>query len=215
MTAIVDSRERPSRYSATAKLMHWFVAVTVIFLLVSGPTMKRLVPEGPLRDRLYDLHEAIGALVLLVMVVRLARRLLFGAPAPEATLSAFDRRASLGAQFALYPLLFVVPVLGWAGTNAYGDPVSVFGLIDFPTIFGKDTPLSDRIFRLASLRRNRRRRHRRAARGGSAVPRPRQARRRPRAHASRGVKGTRPKRSFRTACGLRRRMKYRMNCGET
>ena len=146
MTAIVDSRERPSRYSATAKLMHWFVAVAVIFLLVSGPTMKRLVPEGPVRDGLYNLHEAVGALVLLVMVARLARRLLLGVPAPEATLSAFDRRASLGAQFALYLLLFLVPLLGWAGTNAYGDPVSVFGLIDFPTILGKDTPLSERIF---------------------------------------------------------------------
>ena len=56
------------------------------------------------------------------------------------------RRASLGAQFALYLLLFVVPVLGWAGTNAYGDPVSVFGLFDFPVILGKDTPLSERIF---------------------------------------------------------------------
>src|SRR5271155_445895 len=92
MTAIVDSRERPSRYSATAKLMHWFIAVAVIFLLVSGPTMKRLVPEGPVRDRLYDLHEAVGALGLLVMVARLARRLLLGVPRPEATLSAFDRR---------------------------------------------------------------------------------------------------------------------------
>ena len=146
MTAIVDSRERPSRYSATAKLMHWFVAVAVIFLLVSGPTMKRLVPEGPVRDGLYNLHEAVGALVLLVMVARLARRLLLGVPAPEATLSTFDRRASLGAQFSLYLLLFLVPVLGWAGTNAYDDPVSVFGLIDFPTILGKDTPLSERIF---------------------------------------------------------------------
>ncbi len=36
-------------------------------------------------------------------------------------------------------------VLGWAGTNAYGDPVSVFGLFDFPTIMGKDQPLSDQI----------------------------------------------------------------------
>ena len=36
-------------------------------------------------------------------------------------------------------------VLGWAGTNAYGDPVNVFGLFDFPTILGKDQPLSDRI----------------------------------------------------------------------
>ena len=49
-------------------------------------------------------------------------------------------------EHALYLLLFVVPALGWAGTNAYGDPVSVFGLFDFPRILGKDTPLSDRIF---------------------------------------------------------------------
>jgi cytochrome b561 len=126
--------------------MHWAVAIAVVALLLSCPTMKRLLPEGPARDWLYNQHEALGALVLIVMVVRLARRLLFGAPAPDATLPRFDRLASLAAQYALYFLLFVVPVLGWAGTNAYGDPVSVFGLFDFPRMLGKDTPLSDRIF---------------------------------------------------------------------
>jgi cytochrome b561 len=136
----------PARYSASAKAMHWAVAIAVVALLLSGPAMKRLLPEGPPRDWLYDQHEALGALVLIVMVVRLARRLLFGAPAPDATISRFDRLAALAAQYALYLLLFVVPVLGWAGTNAYGDPVSVFGLFDFPRILGKDTPLSDRIF---------------------------------------------------------------------
>ncbi len=45
----------------------------------------------------------------------------------------------------LYILLFVTTLLGWAGTNAYGDPVSVFGLFDFPAIIAKDQPLSDRI----------------------------------------------------------------------
>jgi cytochrome b561 len=136
----------PSRYSASAKAMHWAVAIAVVALLLSGPTMKRLLPEGPTRDWLYDQHEALGALALLVMVIRLARRLRFGAPAPDATSSPLDRLAALGAQYALYLLLFVVPVLGWAGTNAYGDPVSVFGLFDFPRILGKDTTLSDRIF---------------------------------------------------------------------
>ena len=146
MSQIMGSRRLPSRYSATAKAMHWAVAVAVIALLISGPTMKRLLPEGPTRDWLYNQHEALGALVLIVMALRLARRLLFGAPAPDAMLSRFDRLASLGAQYALYFLLFAVPVLGWAGTNAYGDPVSVFGLFDFPVVLGKDTPLSDRIF---------------------------------------------------------------------
>jgi len=125
--------------------MHWLVAAAVIVLLALGPVMKRLVPEGSLRDSLYSFHEALGALVLIVMVVRLARRGAFGVTAPDSALPPVEQRASLWAQYLLYVLIFVTTVLGWAATNAYGDPVSVFGLFDFPNILGKDQPLSDRI----------------------------------------------------------------------
>jgi cytochrome b561 len=145
MAPVWNSIATPVSYSASAKLMHWFVAAAVIVLLALGPVMKRLVPEGSLRDNLYNFHEALGALVLIVMVVRLVRRLAFGAPAPDASMPPVEQRASLWAQYALYVLLFITTVLGWAGTNAYGDPVSVFGLFDFPTLIGKDQPLSDRI----------------------------------------------------------------------
>jgi cytochrome b561 len=146
MAPVWNSIAAPVSYSASAKWMHWFVAAAVIVLLALGPVMKRLVPEGSLRDNLYTFHEALGALVLIVMVVRLVRRLAFGVPAPDASMPAVEQRASLWAQYLLYVLLFVTTVLGWAGTNAYGDPVSVFGLFDFPAIVGKDQPLSDRIF---------------------------------------------------------------------
>src|SRR5260370_16170529 len=146
MASISKSRMAPRRYSAPAKAMHWFVAICVITLLLEGPVMKRLVPEGAVKENLYLFHEALGALVLIVMVFRLARRLAFGVPAPDATMPLIEQRGSLWAQYALYFLLFVTTVLGWAGTNAYGDPVSVFGLFDFPAILGKDQALSDRIF---------------------------------------------------------------------
>jgi cytochrome b561 len=148
MASVWTSRAAPDRYSASAKLMHWFVAAAVIALLAIGPLMKRLVPEGSLRDNLYNFHEALGALVLIVMVVRLMRRMAFGAPAPDASMPPIEQRASLWAQYALYVLLFVTTILGWAGTNAYGDPVSVFGLFDLPAIAGKDQRLSDRMFGL-------------------------------------------------------------------
>jgi len=146
MALASSSRASPLGYSTSAKLIHWLVAVAVIALLVIGPVMKRLTPEGPLRDSLYSFHEALGALVLIVMVARLFRRIAFGTPAPDAGMPPIEQRASLWAQYALYALLFVITVLGWAGTNAYGDPVSVFGLFDFRAILGKDQPLSDRIF---------------------------------------------------------------------
>jgi cytochrome b561 len=146
MASFSSSSALPARYSASAQLMHWFVAVSVIALLIIGPVMKRLVPEGSLRDNLYNFHEALGALVLIVMVVRVVRRAAFGVPAPDPTMPVLEQRAALWAQYALYFLLFVTTLLGWAATNAYGDPVSVFGLFDFPAILGKDQPLSDRIF---------------------------------------------------------------------
>jgi cytochrome b561 len=146
MTSTTNPRGLPQRYSASAKWMHWAVAAVVILMIPEGSTMKRLIEEGPLRERLYNLHEAVGALILIVMVARLARRLIFRAPAPDETLSPFERRASLAAQYALYALLFIVPVLGWLATNAYGDPVSIFGFFRFPTLLAKDVALSDRIF---------------------------------------------------------------------
>jgi cytochrome b561 len=146
MGSTTNGRTRPTRYSTTAKVMHWAVALAVIAMIPEGLTMKRLIAEGPTRESLYNLHEAIGALVLIVMVARLARRLGFGVPAPDAALSPLEQRVSLAAQHTLYALLVVVPLLGWAGTNAYGDPVSVFGLFRFPTVLGTDRPLSDQIF---------------------------------------------------------------------
>ncbi len=146
MASFSSSGTLPLKYSAAAQFMHWFVAAAVIALLAIGPVMKRLVPEGSLRDNLYNFHEALGALVLIVMVVRLARRMAFGVPPPDASMPLVEQRASLWAQYVLYVLLFVTTLLGWAGTNAYGDPVSIFGLFDFPAIIGKDQPLSDQIF---------------------------------------------------------------------
>ena len=125
--------------------MHWFVAVAVIVLLALGPVMKRLIPEGSLRDNLYNFHEALGALVLLVMIVRLVRRLSFGVPAPDASMPIVEQRASLSAQHALYALILITTVLGWASTNAWGDQVSVFGFFNLPTILGKNQPLSDQL----------------------------------------------------------------------
>jgi cytochrome b561 len=146
MSANDNPKPPPTRYSAAAKWLHWSLALAVFVLLPLGPLMKRWMPEGPIRDRMYSFHEALGALVLLVMVARLGRRLIFGVPAPEATLTPLDRTASLTAQYVLYLMLFIVPLLGWAGTNAYGEPVNVFGLFSFPRILSKNVPLSDEIF---------------------------------------------------------------------
>jgi hypothetical protein len=62
-----NAREVPTHYSAAAKWLRWRVAVAVK-LLLAGPAMKRIVPEGDLRDRLYNFREALGAPTLIFMM---------------------------------------------------------------------------------------------------------------------------------------------------
>ena len=150
MTSAVESSLHSSvgsvRYPALRRWLHWIVAVGVILMIPGGLVMSNLIPDGPLQDGIFWVHESIGAALLILMVARLAARLSLSAPPPDETLSPLERRGSGAVQHTLYLLLFAVPALGWAGTNAFGDPVSLFGLFDFPAILGKDEHLSDQIF---------------------------------------------------------------------
>src|SRR5260370_42229111 len=63
-----------SAYSLTARALHWITAALVLTTIPLGVV---IVNEwgGPLQDPLYDLHRSIGALLILVIMVRLGYRL--------------------------------------------------------------------------------------------------------------------------------------------
>jgi len=134
------------RYSSLSKVLHWVIGIAVIVTIPVGIWMSNFLPDGPVQEQVFSTHKSIGALLLILMAVRVATRLFYGAPAPVATLGAVERRGSAAAQYSLYALLFAAPILGWLGANAYGEPVSVFGLFSLPTLLGKNQPLSDQIF---------------------------------------------------------------------
>ena len=56
-------------------------------------------------------------MILAVAVVRLAWRLIHGAPPPEAGLPAWQNTLSHIVHWLLYLLLFVVPILGWINAS--------------------------------------------------------------------------------------------------
>ena len=132
-------------YSATAKLLHWIIAAAVLVMIPVGLIMSRIGP-GDLQNMLYNLHRSTGATVLLLMVLRLAYRLAHGAPAPEPSLNAFQRIASVTVHRFLYLLLLVQPLVGWAATSAYGAPIVVFGAFRLPDFVAKNAALSKQLF---------------------------------------------------------------------
>ena len=126
----------PDRYGRAARRLHWVIAVFVACLIPLGIAM---VARGAatnfdgLTDTLYSTHKLLGFLVLWLMVLRVLVRVRHGAPPPVATLTPLERVASHAAHAALYVLLLVVPLLGWAGISAY-PALTVFGLFDLPAI---------------------------------------------------------------------------------
>jgi cytochrome b561 len=68
------------RYTRTAVLLHWLIAVLILANLVLAVTSAN--SEGPLHRTVLNLHKSIGFSVLLLSLVRLAWRL-YSPPPPS------------------------------------------------------------------------------------------------------------------------------------
>src|SRR4051794_39214271 len=144
--------ERPGRleYSAVSKWLHWLTAIIIFGLIPVGIVLEDL-PEGPIQNLGYDLHRSFGFIVLCLAIMRLAVRGVFGAPAAYAGLTPFERRASDFVHHALYALIILTPLLGWAATSAYPVAIKVFWLFTLPPLAPESEWLSKLLFKAHEL----------------------------------------------------------------
>lgn len=129
-------------YSPTARRLHWW---TVAFLIVQIPLGFAMANWEGLPGSLYTSHKLIGMIFLVLILARLAYRLVHGAPADEPTLNVFEKIASHITHWTLYALLLLVPMLGWLGISYY-DARDIFGLFSIPALTAKDTDFAEKIF---------------------------------------------------------------------
>ena len=132
----------PARFALIQRLLHWLMAVCILAMLFIGVGMVSTV--APKYLPLILVHKTIGVLLLVLVLIRLALRLHYGAPPLPADLS---RPMKFGARLShqlLYALMIVMPLLGlgmlWAG--AY--PVVLYGGIRIPALL----PQSDQMHTL-------------------------------------------------------------------
>lgn len=105
-----------------AVLLHWLSALLVLALFVTGVLMKQ-IGEGALVDALYTFHKTAGATLFLLVLGRLAYRLL-------AQIAGRWRRGA-GSRLVhglIYACLVAVPLLGLAGVSDFGARGVYFGL---------------------------------------------------------------------------------------
>ncbi|MBX9932098.1 MAG: cytochrome b [Methylobacterium sp.] len=118
----------PQAYSPAQKLLHWGFAL-LVFILVPLAIAMTNVGEGPLQNQLYEWHKSFGLVALCLVLARILVRLSRGAPELEVGIPTWQKRAAGLSHAALYGLILIVPLLGWAGTSACCAPVKLFWTI--------------------------------------------------------------------------------------
>jgi cytochrome b561 len=116
------------RYTRTAVVLHWLIALAVIAQFTWGWWMQSIPKQPPgIRADAFNLHKSVGLMILSLMTLRLLWRWRHPAPA----LPAMPRRQAVLAHAnhaLLYAALFVQPLAGYLGSVYSGYPVRLFGM---------------------------------------------------------------------------------------
>jgi cytochrome b561 len=122
------------RYTYTAMLLHWLIALLVVAAFTMGVVMTDIPGLTPTKLRYYSWHKWMGVTVLLLAVLRVLWRLGHAAPAYPATMPRWQQGAARGLHGLLYVLIFAVPLSGYFYSLASGVPVVYLGLVELPVL---------------------------------------------------------------------------------
>ncbi len=116
-----------ARYTPFAKALHWLAAALIIVQYTTAFVLPHIGRKTAPSD-IISLHFSMGVLIMLVMIVRLARRLLHPVSLEAGDAAPWERLLVKATHWLIYLTLIVAPVLGWASASAHGLGVSLFGL---------------------------------------------------------------------------------------
>ena len=128
-----------TRFSGAQRLLHWVMAAGIVAMLFVGVGMLSTV--APTYVPLVATHKTLGVALFALVLVRLALRVTLGAPPLPADLPPLMRLGAVLSHWALYGLMIVMPLLGWAMLSAAAYPVVLFGGIRLPPILPQSDSL--------------------------------------------------------------------------
>lgn len=136
-----SSPHTPTRYCRAARLLHW---LTVLLVFTTIPAGLVMVQEGlprALQDGLFLYHKNIGPIILLLVLLRLAVRLISPPPPLPESLPALQAMIARAVHWLLYLLLVALVISGTLRVQAGGFPMEVWDPL-LGGMFGKDEALA-------------------------------------------------------------------------
>jgi len=146
----INERHAVQRYTRTAMVLHWVVAVLIVGNVVLGLAADSL-PEDWIRSAV-DTHKSIGITVLGLAVLRLLWRFAHRPPPMPDSYARSERLGAHAAHVALYVLIFALPISGWMHDSAWNGgathPVFLYGVIPWfriPALANLDPATKDHL----------------------------------------------------------------------
>jgi cytochrome b561 len=128
----------PRQFAAVSRVLHWLMAAMVLTMLTIGVAMVTSLADYHV---LVSIHRPLGIAILVLVVIRFANRLLNSPPALPPTMSRTERLAATASEYAMYGLMFVIPLVGWGMLSAARYPIVLFGAVHLPPILPHDPAL--------------------------------------------------------------------------
>lgn len=128
-------------YNAATKIVHWVSALMIVGLMIAGMTLEDMA-RGPEKTDLMNMHKSMGALFLLLVLIRFVVRF----TNPVDPLPGTDRKDYIKAkaiQGLMYLAMLIMPISGLLMSQTGGHDVSVFGMFTMPTLMGENHDLHE------------------------------------------------------------------------
>jgi cytochrome b561 len=115
-----------TRFTPLQRALHWLMAVCILAMLFIGVGMVSTVRPDYLT--LVSIHKPLGIVILVLGLIRLVVRLIYGAPPLPASMPEPMKLAAHLSHLAFYLLMIGLPLIGWGMLSAADYPVVVFGI---------------------------------------------------------------------------------------
>jgi cytochrome b561 len=129
-------------YGVVAKGFHWLLFLMLTFSIVAGNFLAAM-PKGAEKLQAAGMHKSFGAVLLMLILLRLVWRLLNETPRLPDETTAGEAFLAKAMHWGLYVLMFAQPLSGIMMSQAAGVPVSFFGLFEFPAFLAKNPELAE------------------------------------------------------------------------
>ena len=130
----------PATYDPVARAAHWLTFILVAAEFIVGWCMPE-IEWGTEPTGLIGIHLVLGGSLVIVVLFRLVWRLTHAAPPPLSSLPGWQRWSAGVTHLALYGLLLVMSLSGWAAAAARQWPVRAFGLFPLPAIVAPEAKI--------------------------------------------------------------------------